>query len=314
MSNALERLRTRETGSREYAPLEALAGTVLPGPGSILSLPADKLHPFAGHTFKRRPDDDPYILALEQSIRDNGILEPLVVRPHPTLAGEYEVIAGHTRLYLGQRAGLSEFPCLYEPLGDDEAIQRMGETNIQRPDWLPSERAATYKAHLEASERQEVRRRGRPQILGQRLRDREAERWGISGKMWEIYMKLNDLTPELLDMVDAGRVAVKGGYQLSYLSPDDQIVLWRLLQRYPHVKVNERMAIDLRNIDQGRWRKILGIEKEKKPRKVPMYKFGVPKELVTSIPEERVARALEEPAFWTAVAEALKKFCQEEHT
>lgn len=275
MSNAVDRLKRRKEGvGPTYNPLAALDMKIERSDNQVIFVKSKDLLDFSGHTFKARPHSDAYILALAESIRENGILEPLEVRPHPQFAGKYEIIAGHTRRRLGVEAGLSEFPCIAKDLDDDEAVVHMGETNIQRPDWLPSEKAATYKAHLDALKRLELKKAGRPKLVGtenpgtrcpdyseERLRDIAAQRWGIRGRMLDIYIKLNDLTPEMLQLVDEGRINVKGGYQLAFLSPAVQSDLYQLLITHPDVKVNEPKATDLRRVEQSKWRRVLGIEK-----------------------------------------------------
>lgn len=236
MNEAMERLRARQSQAQGMNVLDAI---MQPRPASqddIVQLPGRSLHGFSGHTFKLRPDEDPYMVSLLDSIRENGILEPLLVRPHPSRMGEYEIVAGHTRHYLGGKAGLTVFPCVVRALGNADAVIQMGESNLQRPDWLPSEKARTYKAHLEAirEKRQEVQpgctsiqAAGRVQPsctfgAGEKTRDIAAKRWGITGQALELYIKLNDLSPALLDMVDAGRIPVKAGFQLAFLPVEDQ--------------------------------------------------------------------------------------------
>lgn len=212
-----------------------------------------KLHDFSGHTFKLRPDRDPYIISLKASIKKNGILEPLLVRPHPAIPGHYEIIAGHTRRHIGLEVGLVKLPCIVKQLSDDDAIIQMGESNVQRPDWLPSEKAKTYAVHLEATRRKTGVAQGQRTDLtsptgSAKLRndDEAAKTWGISGDSLRMYIKLNDLLPELLDLVDAGRVPVKAGYQLAFLQDEQQQLVLSVMQEHPKKKLPDSKAKELR--------------------------------------------------------------------
>ncbi len=129
--------------------LDIILGGALPGQDRVQQIPADRLHPKANHSFQIRQDTE-YFAALRESIRANGIKMPLLVRPHPERAGDYEIIAGHTRWTAARLEGLSSLPCIVQQLSDAQADRLMAETNIQRPDWMPSERAHTFKIWLEA--------------------------------------------------------------------------------------------------------------------------------------------------------------------
>lgn len=219
----------------------------------ILEIEAHKLHDFSKHTFKLRPDSDPYIISLRESIREHGILEPLLVRPHPNKVGEYEIIAGHTRKYIGLEVDKVTFPCIIKQLSDDDAIIQMGESNLQRPDWLPSEKAKTYAAHLQATRRKTGITQGNRVDLTSgtgfpklRTRDEAARLWGISGKALEMYIKLNDLLPEVLELIDSKRISVKAGYQLSFLSNENQRYILSMLHEYPQKRLSNSAAKELR--------------------------------------------------------------------
>lgn len=316
MSAAVERLKARQVGlNAGYNPLDVLA-PALPARGDIIYLNEGLLHDFSGHTFKQRSGEyGSYAQALFESIKENGVMEPLVVRRHPTISGEYEIIAGHTRRRIGKDAGVTEFPCIVENLDDDEAVIYMTESNIQRPGWLPSEKAASYKAHYGATERLWKKKPGRPKkgsqenagtefphFSGDRLRDVVARRFGISGRTLDIYVKLLDLTPALLGLVDEGRILVKAGYQLSFLSPFDQEALGRILLQYPHIKVDENKAVDLRKCERARWRRILGLEKDEKPKKMPTRSLALPEHLIC-VTKDQQERALARPEFQRLFAE-----------
>ena len=188
----------------------------------VQQLPATALRPKSNHTFKVRTGS-PHYTALVDSIRSSGIRTPLLVRRDPVQPGAYEIIAGHTRWTAAQELELATVPCIVAQLSDADADIMMAETNIQRPDWLPSERAKTYKVWLEAVQTETGITQGQrtdttsgtecPK-LG-RNRDVAAQRFGIGPKTLDMYIKLNDLIPELLDMVDANAVDSKTGKVLA---------------------------------------------------------------------------------------------------
>lgn len=287
MNDAMERLKARQ-GQSGTNILDAIMPPVGGRRDDVTEIPADKLHGFANHTFRLRPMDDPYMLSLLDSIKTNGILEPLIVRPHPLLPGEYEIIAGHTRYFLGCIAAMSRFPCVVRDLDDADAVIQMGETNVQRPDWLPSEKAKTYKAHLDA-----IRQKrnsgdvapGSPFVMGEKSRDIAAKRWGITGKALEMYIRLNELEPELLKFVDEGRIPVKAGDHLAYLRREEQKLLCELMKEFPSVKVNVDAAVNLRLVDpvrqnpQNEFPRVLGLDGTRQA-KTATWSIALPRELL----------------------------------
>ena len=228
----------------------------------VQQLPATALRPKSNHTFKVRTGS-PHYTALVDSIRSSGIRTPLLVRRDPVQPGAYEIIAGHTRWTAAQELELATVPCIVAQLSDADADIMMAETNIQRPDWLPSERAKTYKVWLEAVQTETGITQGQrtdttsgtecPK-LG-RNRDVAAQRFGIGPKTLDMYIKLNDLIPELLDMVDANAVdsktgiQVKAGYQLAFLSPNSQQVVVAVLADNPKILLKEAQAKALRQAE-----------------------------------------------------------------
>lgn len=260
MNDAMERLRARQNRPGDPAGdvLDAIMGPRPAAQGDIIQVPGGKLHSFSGHTFQLRPEDDPYMVSLAASIRENGILEPLLVRPHPAIPGDYEIIAGHTRHHLGTEAGMVSFPCIVRALDDADAIIQMGESNVQRPDWLPSERARTYKAHLEALRQKRSRQEPGSCLEGQ-TRDLAAQRWGITGKALEMYVRLADLEPGLLSLMDSGRIPAKAGYQLTFLPAERQSDLLDFFVRYPALRLSVATAKELRGAPEQDYPRILGL-------------------------------------------------------
>ena len=305
MSEAIERLKNRQGGTaqKSSAVLDAIMNPKPAAQGDIIQIPGGKLHTFGGHTFRMRPIDDPYMRSLAESISDNGILEPLLVRPHPTIQGDYEIIAGHTRHYLGSTAGLVTFPCICRSMGDAEAVILMGESNVQRPDWLPSERALTYKAHLEAF--RQMRRKGKVEpgsTFEGKTRDLAAQRWGITGKAFELYVKMADLHDGLLRMVDDGRIKVKAGFQLAFITGGNQEYLYKLLAEHPSVKVGTDTASELRYADKNEFSRILGLEGA--PHKGKTWSVALPRDLLC----DGANRYLADPELQRQLADVVNAF------
>lgn len=322
MCNALDRVKERQRNRSHAAVLEAVMQPPRSTNGNVIQVPMGKLHDFSAHTFKLRPLDDPYMLSLLDSIRASGIKQPLLVRPHPSITGEYEIIAGHTRHQLGTRAGLATAPCIVEDLDDDTAIIQMGETNINRPDWLPSERAATYKAHLDAVRRRYSYRLGRPKTgeekkvepgstfsdHAEKTRDLAAQRWGISGKTLECYIKLTDLQPKLMQLIDDGRLTVKVGYHLSFLEMDAQTYLFDILQHNPKLKLTEPVARDIRYFGLDKIDELLSLH-DSKAHKPPSWTLSIPKSLV---PTRRANDYLSDPVLQDRIAEVINQYIKEQ--
>ena len=194
----------------------------------ILQLPPDKLSPFAKHPYQVR--EDAAMDELVESVRTYGILSPLLARPK----GEgYELVSGHRRRLAAQKLGLPTVPVLVREMTDDEAVILMVDSNLQRENLLPSEKAFAYKMKLEAMKRQTGRRsKNSPQLAANlRTDDEIAKQAGISGDTVRRYIRLTNLVPPLLQMVDDGRIAFSPAVELSFLTRDEQTELWDLIGR-----------------------------------------------------------------------------------
>ena len=194
----------------------------------ISQLRPDKLSPFAKHPYRVR--EDAAMDELVESIRVHGILSPLLARPK----GEsYELVSGHRRRLAAQKLGLSTVPVLVREMTDDEAVILMVDSNLQRENLLPSEKAFAYKMKLEAMKRQGQRTDlTSPQVAAKlRTDDEIAKQAGISGDTVRRYIRLTNLVPPLLQMVDDGRIAFSPAVELSYLTRDEQAELWDLIGR-----------------------------------------------------------------------------------
>ena len=186
-----------------------------------------ELHPFRNHPFHVK--DDESMQALCDSIREYGVLSPLLARP--TEEG-YEIVSGHRRRSAALKLGLEKLPVLVREMTDDEAIILMVDSNIQRENLLPSEKAFAYKMKLEAMKRQSGRpKKNSPQVASNyRSDDALAQQEGISGDTVRRYIRLTNLAKPILELVDEGRIAFSPGVELSYLTKLEQAELWDIMQ------------------------------------------------------------------------------------
>ena len=189
----------------------------------ISQLPPDKLSPFAKHPYRVR--EDAAMDELVESIRVHGILSPLLARPK----GEgYELVSGHRRRLAAQKLGLPTVPVLVLEMSDDEAVILMVDSNLQRENLLPSEKAFAYRMKLEAMKHQG--KATSRQVVGKlESADEVGQVNGESGRTIQRYIRLTNLVPPLLQMVDDGRIAFSPAVELSYLTRDEQAELWDLI-------------------------------------------------------------------------------------
>lgn len=194
----------------------------------IPQLPPDKLSPFAKHPYRVR--EDAAMDELVESIRVHGVLSPLLARPK----GEcYELVSGHRRRLAAQKLGLPTVPVLVREMSDDEAVILMVDSNLQRENLLPSEKAFAYKMKLEAMNRQGRRTDLTSTTVVPKFRSNEVigKESGESRETVRRYIRLTNLVPPLLQMVDDGRIAFSPAVELSYLTRDEQAELWDLIGR-----------------------------------------------------------------------------------
>ena len=177
-----------------------------------MQLPIQKLRPFENHPFQVKDDDE--MNQLVWSVLTQGVLTPLVVRPLEN--DEYEVISGHRRLYACQKAGIEMVPALIYALDRDAAAVALVDSNLHREKILPSEKAFAYKLKMDALSHQ-----GTSGQVGQKW-SREEISEGESGRQVQRYIRLTELIPQILSMVDAGRIALTPAVELSYLTGQEQ--------------------------------------------------------------------------------------------
>jgi len=185
----------------------------------IQILPLTELHPFRNHPFQVRDDDE--MDKMVDSVKAYGVMTPAIVRPRQD--GGYEIVAGHRRCHASQRAGVETMPCIVRDMDDDTAIILMVDSNCQREHILPSEKAKAYEMKLAAIKRQGQRRDLTSGQVVQKLSVQEvADGSGEGYKTVQRFIRLNKLTPELMKMVDDGKLKTTPAVELSYLTPEEQ--------------------------------------------------------------------------------------------
>ena len=197
-----------------------------------MMLPVSELHDFPGHPFQVRDDEE--MEKLAESITQHGVLMPGLVRPRA--AGGYEIVAGHRRKFASMKAGIREMPVIVRDMDDDTAVILMVDSNVQRENVLPSEKARAYKMKLDAIKR----KAGRPSKENSGQLDQNfcnpysvekiAQDAGESTKQVQRYIRLNELIPELLEMVDGNEIKFNPAYELAFLRTEEQAVLYDILQ------------------------------------------------------------------------------------
>ena len=187
----------------------------------VQQIPIDALHPFTNHPFKVL--DDEAMTRTVESIAQYGVLAPLIARPRP-VGDSYEIISGHRRQYAAKLAGLETLPVIVRNMDDDAAVLLMVDSNLQRETILPSERAFAYKMKLEALKNQGARSDLTSSQIGTKLRadEKVAQDLGESRNQVQRFIRLTNLIPELLDMVDEKKISFNPAVELSYLDESQQ--------------------------------------------------------------------------------------------
>lgn len=212
----------------------------------VIRISLAELHPFPNHPFKVRDDDA--MRETVDSVKEYGVLTPAIVRPRED--GGYEIVAGHRRKHASELAGQETMPCIVRAMDDDTATIIMVDSNLQREDILPSERAQAYKMKLEAIKRRAGRppkeaENNSPQLAANfRSDDEVAKDAGVSGDTVRRYIRLTELTPELQQMVDEKKIGITPAVELSYLKPEEQALLLTTIdseQATPSLSQAQRM-------------------------------------------------------------------------
>lgn len=219
---------------------------------SAMEIELKSITPFRSHPFKVLNDEK--MEDLINSIKENGVITPVLIRP--TEKNHYEMISGHRRLYAARKAGLGTIPAIVRELSDDEAVIAMVDANIQREELLPSEKAFAYKMKLEAMKHQG----GRTDITsgqnGQKLerivsRDVLAEQVGESSKQIQRYIRLTELIPELLDMVDNKKIQFTVAVDISYIDKEMQKWIYEYIRDNGFIKPNQIAVLRKRMEDEN---------------------------------------------------------------
>lgn len=257
----------------------------------VTNIPITEISLFPNHPFKVRMDAD--MMDLAESVRQHGVLEPALVRPKP--GGGYEMVAGHRRLMATEMAEKAALPCIVRDLTDDEATIIMVDSNLQREQILPSEKAFAYKMKLDAMKRQAGRPSKEngatvlPHYSGKKSRDILAEQVGESHEQVRKYIRLTSLIPGILDLVDNSvlkdkevlQIAMRPAVELSYLSPQEQQMLLEIMETEDRTP-SHAQAIKMRQFSEnGRLDEnvLLSIMQEEKPNQVEQFK--IPKERIS---------------------------------
>ena len=210
--------------------LDSLFGIDQEQTGQVLDVPIGELFPFQNHPFKVL--DDEKMAQTVESVRENGILVPIMVRNRPE--GGYEVISGHRRRHAAEIVGLKTVPVIIRDLTDDEAVIAMVDANLQREEILPSEKAFAFKMKLQAVSRVKGRPKKGGQVVpnfqGMKSTEVVAEGTGESYKQIQRYIRLTELLPDLLDMVDNKKIKFNPAVELSYITPNEQFLLLEVMK------------------------------------------------------------------------------------
>ena len=241
----------------------------------IADIPLTEISDFPDHPYKVKQDES--MLELAASIREKGVVNPALVRPKPE--GGYEMVAGHRRKFASELAGKMVMPCIVRNLTDDEATIIMVDSNLQREKVLPSEKAFAYKMKLDAMKRQGQRTDLTSTPVEQKLSKYSVEILGEvvgeSRSQIQRYIRLTELIPPILDMVDEGKIAMRPAVELSYLPKEQQQILFDTME-LEDCTPSHAQAIKMRKFaEAGKLNEdvILSIMTEEKPNQVEQFKI-----------------------------------------
>lgn len=262
----------------------------------------EKLFPFEGHPFKVQDNEE--MNALIESIQEQGILSPLIVRPKENTEDEYEIVSGHRRFRAAVKAGIKEVPALIVPLDRDAAAIAVVDSNLHREHIFPSEKAFAYKLKAEALRHQGKRSNLTSGQLGPKLTVEKISE-NDSATQVKRYIRLTKLIPHILDMVDEGRIAFTPAVKLSYLQPKEQAMLLSEME-YSDCTPNLSQAQRLKALSiQGLFTKeqLSAIMSEEKANQKERVK----------IPVERIQKYFPKDYTTTQMEETIVKLCEAYH-
>ena len=265
----------------------------------------EKLFPFEGHPFKVKDNEE--MNTLIESIQEQGILSPLIVRPKENTEDKYEIVSGHRRFRAAVKAGIKEVPALIVPLDRDAAAIAVDDSNLHREHILPSEKGFAYKLKMEALSRQGKRSDLTSDQVGRKLETAEiiGQQVDESKNQVRRYIRLTNLIPPILDMVDEKRIAFTPAVELSYLLPEEQIMLLSEME-YSDCTPNLSQAQRLKALSmQGLFTKeqLSAIMSEEKANQKERVK----------IPVERIRKYFPKDYTTTQMEETIVKLCEAYH-
>ena len=234
-------MKNRSGGKIKLTSIDELLGVV--NEESAMEIEIDKIKSFAGHPFK--VIDDEKMQDLIESISESGVLTPVLIRPDQN--DGYEMISGHRRMHAAQKAGLITIPAIVREMTDDEAVIAMVDANIQREELLPSEKAFAYKMKMDAMKRQGARIdltcAQNDHKLGKKSREILGEQIGISSAQIQRYIRLTELIPDLLELVDKKRLNFTIAVDISYIPQDVQKWIYEYICDNGFIKPNQIAAL-----------------------------------------------------------------------
>ena len=262
-------MKTRAGQKIRLASVEELLG--VSNEESAMDLEIVKIRPFKDHPFK--VVDDEKMQDLVESIRTNGILSPVLVRPVGN--DVYEMVSGHRRMHAAVILGMDRVPAIIREMSDDEAIVKMVDANIQREELLPSEKAFAYRMKMEAMRRQGIRQDLTSRQFVEKLSSDElGESVGMSGRQIQRFIRLTELIPELLDYVDQKRIQFTVAVEISYIDREIQKWLFEYIKDNGVVKLNQisllRAQLQAGAITQA---KMIALLNDSQPGKAPSSKL-----------------------------------------
>lgn len=231
-------MRNRSGEKIKLSGIDELLGVV--NEESAMEIDIASIHPFAGHPFKVVDDDK--MQDLVESVRENGVITPVLIRPAEN--NQYEMISGHRRMHAAELAGLSTIAAIVRDMTDDEAVIAMVDANIQREELLPSEKAFAFKMKMDAIKRQGNRRDLTSDQNGPKLAAWEVgESNGISGTQVKRYIRLTELIPELLNLVDDKKLQFTVAVDISYIDKEIQKWIFEYIRDNGFIKPNQITAL-----------------------------------------------------------------------
>ena len=245
---------------------------------TVMNIPIESISDFPNHPFKVIDNEE--MNNLIESVSQKGVILPTIVRQKED--GNYEMISGHRRKHAASKAGLKEIPCIIKNLTDDEATILMVDSNIQREELLPSEKAFAYKMKLDAMKHQGKQLDDTSRPVGEKLDKKVSidvlgEEVGESGRNIQRFIRLTYLIPELLNLVDDKRIALRPAVELSYISADNQEFLYDIF-KYDEATPTLGQAQLLRKLDEkGELTedKLEDIMREEKPNQKEQFKYDI---------------------------------------